>query len=193
MPAVPLSWYLVLGLVLFTIGAYGVLTRRNAILVLMSVEIMLNEHIPINRVRAELSEDFKGYSPAVTEAQFTKQQQVEGRPAYVYKIDTSITGEESEFVLPNALGVEIAAGATGARVGKVVPKSPAAKVGLQEGDVIVAVADEQTVAREAFDEINSGKALGKCLLGRKKGARAKLIVQHGHQERRGTVTHWSEV
>lgn len=42
MPSVPLSWYLVLGLVLFTIGAYGVLTRRNAILVLMSVEIMLN-------------------------------------------------------------------------------------------------------------------------------------------------------
>ncbi len=42
MPAVPLSWYLILGLILFTIGAYGVLTRRNAILVLMSVEIMLN-------------------------------------------------------------------------------------------------------------------------------------------------------
>jgi NADH-quinone oxidoreductase subunit K len=42
MPAVPLSWYLILALVLFTIGAIGVFTRRNAILVLMSVEIMLN-------------------------------------------------------------------------------------------------------------------------------------------------------
>ena len=42
MPVVPLSWYLILALVLFTIGAIGVFTRRNAILVLMSVEIMLN-------------------------------------------------------------------------------------------------------------------------------------------------------
>ena len=42
MPAVPLSWYLTLALVLFTIGAIGVITRRNALIVLMSVEIMLN-------------------------------------------------------------------------------------------------------------------------------------------------------
>lgn len=42
MTAVPLSWYLILALVLFTIGAIGVLTRRNALIVLMSVEIMLN-------------------------------------------------------------------------------------------------------------------------------------------------------
>lgn len=42
MPMVPLSWYLILAMILFTIGAIGVFTRRNAILVLMSVEIMLN-------------------------------------------------------------------------------------------------------------------------------------------------------
>ncbi len=41
MPAVPLSWYLILALVLFCIGAIGVITRRNALIVLMSVEIML--------------------------------------------------------------------------------------------------------------------------------------------------------
>ena len=34
--------YLVLGAVLFVIGALGVLLRRNAILVFMSVELMLN-------------------------------------------------------------------------------------------------------------------------------------------------------
>lgn len=34
--------YLVLAAILFTIGAYGVLVRRNAIIVFMSVEIMLN-------------------------------------------------------------------------------------------------------------------------------------------------------
>jgi NADH-quinone oxidoreductase subunit K len=34
--------YLVLASVLFTIGAYGVLVRRNAIIVFLSVELMLN-------------------------------------------------------------------------------------------------------------------------------------------------------
>lgn len=34
--------YLVLAALLFTIGAVGVLTRRNAILVFMCVELMLN-------------------------------------------------------------------------------------------------------------------------------------------------------
>ncbi len=43
MPAtIPLSWYLILALVLFSIGAVGVLARRNALIVLLSVEIMLN-------------------------------------------------------------------------------------------------------------------------------------------------------
>ncbi|MFT7581434.1 MAG: NADH-quinone oxidoreductase subunit K [Myxococcota bacterium] len=41
-PSIPLSWYLAVALVLFTIGAVGVLWRRNALTVLMSVEIMLN-------------------------------------------------------------------------------------------------------------------------------------------------------
>jgi NADH-quinone oxidoreductase subunit K len=36
------SYYLVLAAVIFTIGALGVLLRRNAILVFMSVELMLN-------------------------------------------------------------------------------------------------------------------------------------------------------
>ncbi len=34
--------YLVLAAILFTIGAYGVLVRRNAIIVFLSVELMLN-------------------------------------------------------------------------------------------------------------------------------------------------------
>jgi len=36
------SFYLILGAILFTIGAVGVLTRRNAIVVLMCIELMLN-------------------------------------------------------------------------------------------------------------------------------------------------------
>lgn len=34
--------YLVLSLLLFAIGVLGVLTRRNAIIILMSIEIMMN-------------------------------------------------------------------------------------------------------------------------------------------------------
>jgi NADH-quinone oxidoreductase subunit K len=39
---VPASYYLVLSAVLFTVGVVGVLIRRNALVVFMSVEMMLN-------------------------------------------------------------------------------------------------------------------------------------------------------
>ncbi|AEN73217.1 NADH-quinone oxidoreductase subunit NuoK [Rhodothermus marinus] len=39
---ITLNWYLALGVVLFTLGVLGVLFRRNAIVILMSVELMLN-------------------------------------------------------------------------------------------------------------------------------------------------------
>jgi NADH-quinone oxidoreductase subunit K len=42
LPAIPSGAYLIVGAILFAIGAIGVLTRRNAIVVFMSVELMLN-------------------------------------------------------------------------------------------------------------------------------------------------------
>lgn len=39
---VPISYYVMLGAVLFTLGVLGVLIRRNALIVFMSVELMLN-------------------------------------------------------------------------------------------------------------------------------------------------------
>jgi NADH-quinone oxidoreductase subunit K len=39
---IPLSWYLLLAAALFCIGLYGVLGRRNAVAVLMGIELMLN-------------------------------------------------------------------------------------------------------------------------------------------------------
>ena len=39
---VPLAYYLVLSAILFVIGVAGVLTRRNAIVVFMCIELMLN-------------------------------------------------------------------------------------------------------------------------------------------------------
>jgi NADH:ubiquinone oxidoreductase subunit K len=42
MPYIQLQHYLVVAALLFAIGAYGVLARRNAVGVLMGVELMLN-------------------------------------------------------------------------------------------------------------------------------------------------------
>ena len=42
MPGVPLQHVLVVGLLLFALGLYTVLTRRNAIGILMGVELILN-------------------------------------------------------------------------------------------------------------------------------------------------------
>lgn len=38
----PVTWVLVLSAFLFSVGVYGVLARRNAVLILMSIEVMLN-------------------------------------------------------------------------------------------------------------------------------------------------------
>ncbi len=39
---VPLSWLLILSAALFSIGLFGVLSRKNAIAILLGVELMLN-------------------------------------------------------------------------------------------------------------------------------------------------------
>jgi NADH-quinone oxidoreductase subunit K len=42
MMSVPPSWFMALGALLFAIGAAGVLIRRNVIVMLMAIELMLN-------------------------------------------------------------------------------------------------------------------------------------------------------
>lgn len=49
MSSVPISAYLTLALILFCIGLYGALTKRNTIIVLISIELMLNS-VNINLV-----------------------------------------------------------------------------------------------------------------------------------------------
>lgn len=39
---VPLSWYIILSAVVFSIGVLGFLMRRNLIMVFLSIELMLN-------------------------------------------------------------------------------------------------------------------------------------------------------
>ena len=39
---IPLSWFLYLSAALFSIGLFGVMVRRNAIAILLGIELMLN-------------------------------------------------------------------------------------------------------------------------------------------------------
>lgn len=39
---IPLWWYLIVSAALFSVGLFGVLARRNAVAILMAVELMLN-------------------------------------------------------------------------------------------------------------------------------------------------------
>ncbi len=39
---IPIHWFLILAAVLFTIGVVGVLTRKNGIIIFMSIELMVN-------------------------------------------------------------------------------------------------------------------------------------------------------
>jgi NADH:ubiquinone oxidoreductase subunit K len=39
---IPLNWYLILSAVVFSIGIFGFLTRRNIIIMFLSIELMLN-------------------------------------------------------------------------------------------------------------------------------------------------------
>src|SRR6266478_8133862 len=40
--SIPVSWYLIVSAILFTIGVIGVLIRRNPLIIFMSIELMLN-------------------------------------------------------------------------------------------------------------------------------------------------------
>lgn len=42
MAEVTIDWYIALSVLLFTTGAMGVLIRRNALIIFMSIELMLN-------------------------------------------------------------------------------------------------------------------------------------------------------
>lgn len=39
---IPVTWYLALSVILFSIGMYGFLTRRNVIIMFLCIELMLN-------------------------------------------------------------------------------------------------------------------------------------------------------
>ncbi|HEV7126275.1 MAG TPA: NADH-quinone oxidoreductase subunit NuoK [Ktedonobacterales bacterium] len=58
-----LANFLVLGAVLFCIGLYGALSKRNAVSILMSIEIMLNA---VNITLVAYSSAFVGHSAQAT-------------------------------------------------------------------------------------------------------------------------------
>ncbi len=60
-----MSWYLALGAALFVIGAAGVLLRRNVLIVLLSLELMLNS-VNINLIAfSNTLGDFRGQIIAI--------------------------------------------------------------------------------------------------------------------------------
>ena len=59
----PINYYIFLSLALFSIGIIGVLTRRNAIIIFMCVELMLNA---VNLLLVAFSKMHYGYA-SVTE------------------------------------------------------------------------------------------------------------------------------
>ncbi|WP_216829936.1 NADH-quinone oxidoreductase subunit NuoK [Alkalihalobacterium elongatum] len=61
MSSIPLSVYLVIALLLFCIGMFGVLTKRNAVIVLICIELMLNA-VNINLVAFAIH----GVNPGIT-------------------------------------------------------------------------------------------------------------------------------
>ena len=66
------SYYLLLAALLFTIGALGVLLRRNAILVFMCVELMLNSVnltlVTFSRLQGDLDGQVKAFIVMVVAA-----------------------------------------------------------------------------------------------------------------------------
>jgi NADH-quinone oxidoreductase subunit K len=66
MSTVPVQAYLALALILFCIGLYGALTKRNTVIVLISIELMLNA-VNINLV----SFSKYGITPSITGQIFT--------------------------------------------------------------------------------------------------------------------------
>ena len=52
---IPIQWYIYLSVALFCIGVLGVLFRRNAIIIFMCVELMLNA---VNLLMVAFSRDF---------------------------------------------------------------------------------------------------------------------------------------
>ena len=61
MTNVPLSAYLVLALILFCLGLYGALTKKNLVIVLLCIELMLNA-VNINLIAFSKF----GFIPSVT-------------------------------------------------------------------------------------------------------------------------------
>jgi len=59
MPA--LEYYIILSIILFLIGLFGFLSRRNLIVILISIEIMLNGLIVLFAAISHFTKDISGY------------------------------------------------------------------------------------------------------------------------------------
>jgi NADH-quinone oxidoreductase subunit K len=67
---IPLTWYLIVAALLFSIGAYGIFARRNAVGILMAVELMLNA-VNINLIAFWRYSVLANYDPSMPFAAVT--------------------------------------------------------------------------------------------------------------------------
>jgi NADH-quinone oxidoreductase subunit K len=69
----PINYYIILAVALFSIGVAGVLTRRNAIIIFMCVELMLNAVnlllVAFSKMHYETVAQFNPASPIGVDAQ----------------------------------------------------------------------------------------------------------------------------
>ena len=56
-----LEYYIILSIILFLIGLFGFLSRRNLIVILISIEIMLNGLIVLFAAISHFTKDISGY------------------------------------------------------------------------------------------------------------------------------------
>jgi NADH-quinone oxidoreductase subunit K len=84
---VPLGHYLVLSLLLFGIGLYGIVARRNAIAMLLSIELMLNA-VAINFVAFARSGLLRGLGASHIQEQVRAQ--AEGQIFVVFLVTVAV-------------------------------------------------------------------------------------------------------
>jgi NADH-quinone oxidoreductase subunit K len=99
---IPLSWYLIVAAALFCIGLYGVLARRNAVAILMAVELMLNA-ININLVafwRYQTPEQSSGLAWAIFVLTVAAAEAAVGLALVisVYRLRDSVVAEELDLL-----------------------------------------------------------------------------------------------
>ena len=92
--------YLVLAFLLFSIGAFGVLTRRNAVAILMAIELMLNASnialVTFSRMHGNLAGQlFAFFTITITVAEVAVGLAI---VVLIYRLRKTVNADEMDFL-----------------------------------------------------------------------------------------------